>query len=155
MKYKDPVTGELKDIYVKASDTLPVGTVVDYDGEDVPAGWEKIDDYSTNETKIGTWIDGKPLYRKVLNFNETVNVNETFTKSHGISNVDQLFIRHAYLYVPMQGLNYPLNQVGYNGNLTEKCYCWADRNNVYLYSNSGYNTNWYKCFILEYTKTTD
>ena len=44
MKYKDPITGELKDIYVKASDTLPVGSVVDYDGEDIPAGWEQVEE---------------------------------------------------------------------------------------------------------------
>ena len=29
MRYKDPITGEFKDIYVKASDTLPVGSVVE------------------------------------------------------------------------------------------------------------------------------
>ena len=40
MKYRDPVTGEFKDITVKASDTLPIGTIVDYDGTTVPSGWE-------------------------------------------------------------------------------------------------------------------
>ncbi len=27
---------------------------------------EKVNNYSTNEQVIGTWIDGKPLYRKVI-----------------------------------------------------------------------------------------
>lgn len=44
MKYKDPNTGELKDIYVKASDTLPIGTVVEYDGDTVPDGYEEVED---------------------------------------------------------------------------------------------------------------
>lgn len=41
MKYRNPNTGELKDIYVKASDTLPIGTIVDYEGDTVPDGYEK------------------------------------------------------------------------------------------------------------------
>ena len=40
MKYND--NGEYKDIYVKAFDTLPIGTEVDYDGNSVPDGWTEI-----------------------------------------------------------------------------------------------------------------
>ena len=58
MKYKDPETGEFKEIYVKTADTLPVGTVVDYDGEEIPTGWEPVEDEpsienGSNYTKIG------------------------------------------------------------------------------------------------------
>ena len=42
MKYKDPITGEFKNIPLKASDTLPVGSIVDYDGDTVPDGWEEV-----------------------------------------------------------------------------------------------------------------
>ena len=42
MKYKDPKTGEYKDIFLKTGDTLPVGTIVEYDGDEVPAGYEEI-----------------------------------------------------------------------------------------------------------------
>lgn len=64
MKYND--NGTIKEIKVKSFDTLPVGTEVDYDGETVPSGWTEVTDpntYSTDEVRIGTWIDGKPLYR--------------------------------------------------------------------------------------------
>lgn len=44
MKYKDPVTGEWKELYTKTADTLPVGSIVDFEGEEVPAGWEEIND---------------------------------------------------------------------------------------------------------------
>ena len=40
MKYND--NGTIKDIKVKAFDTLPVGAEVDYDGTTVPDGWEEI-----------------------------------------------------------------------------------------------------------------
>ena len=42
MKYKDPKTGEYKDIFLKTGDTLPVGTIVEYDGDEVPAGYKEI-----------------------------------------------------------------------------------------------------------------
>lgn len=32
--------------------------------------------YSTEETRIGTWIDGKPLYRKVAQFNAPTGESE-------------------------------------------------------------------------------
>lgn len=43
IKYRDKETGEFKDTYSKSGDTLPVGSVVEYDGEEVPAGWEEIE----------------------------------------------------------------------------------------------------------------
>ena len=43
IKYKD--NGEYKDIVVKVGDTQPIGTIVDYDGTEVPNGWEEVNDY--------------------------------------------------------------------------------------------------------------
>ena len=42
--YKDSTTGQMKPLGVKVEDTLPVGTEVDYDGQDIPEGWEEVDD---------------------------------------------------------------------------------------------------------------
>ena len=69
MKYKD--NGQWKEIYIKALDSMPVGTEVDFDGQasDIPVGWEQVDDpsvYSNTERVVGTWF-GKPLYRKDYN----------------------------------------------------------------------------------------
>ena len=44
IKYKDSTTGQMKPLGVKVEDTLPVGTEVDYDGQDIPEGWVEIDD---------------------------------------------------------------------------------------------------------------
>lgn len=60
MKFRDPETGEFKELYVKAADTLPVGTEVDYEGEEVPAGWEVVydeDKKSFAQMRNGTVID--------------------------------------------------------------------------------------------------
>lgn len=56
MKYKDPSTGQLKELSLKAADTLPIGTIVDYDGEEVPEGWEEV---PSNEPKI-LWTNPNP-----------------------------------------------------------------------------------------------
>ena len=50
MKYND--NGEWKDIIVKATDTLPIGTEVDYNGTDVPDGWEEVEDTVTRVLKV-------------------------------------------------------------------------------------------------------
>ena len=70
MKYRDPETGEFKELYVKAADTLPVGTEVDYEGEEVPAGWEEIPPIvESGENENGTWIkwaDGTMICTKTI-----------------------------------------------------------------------------------------
>lgn len=43
MKYKDPITGELRDVIIKSGDTLPIGTVVEFDGETIPDGYEEFE----------------------------------------------------------------------------------------------------------------
>lgn len=72
MRYQDPETGEMKEISVKAADTLPIGTIVDYDGDEVPPGWEEVEetDIITDKdgVKVGIKIDGKDLYAKRINF---------------------------------------------------------------------------------------
>lgn len=45
-RVKDPSTGQFKEIYVKALDSMPVGSIVEYNGTvgDIPAGWEQAND---------------------------------------------------------------------------------------------------------------
>ena len=50
MKYNK--NGEWKDIVVKATDTLPIGTEVDYNGTDIPDGWEEVEDIVTRILKV-------------------------------------------------------------------------------------------------------
>jgi hypothetical protein len=42
IKYKE--NGEYKDIVVKVGDTSPIGLEADYDGTEVPNGWEEVTD---------------------------------------------------------------------------------------------------------------
>lgn len=110
--------------------------------------------YSTKEQKIGKWIDGKPLYRKVLSFNTTINSDAMYTEKHNINNVDFIWVSKAY-FVSSGGVSIQLPEVGIYGTLEEKSYVYVDRETIYIYSNGGWSTGWSKIIILEYTKTTD
>lgn len=46
--------------------------------------------YSTTEKRIGTWIDGKPIYRKVFDINNPSFSGDTLNYNHGIANMDWL-----------------------------------------------------------------
>ena len=76
---------------LSAGDSLPVGTIVKYDGNTVPDGYEQVDElptYSTDETICGTWIDGSTLYRKVMVFNNVSTSTSTVLANSIISDLD-------------------------------------------------------------------
>ncbi len=89
--------GELKEIVIKANDSIPAGAIVDFDGDVVPEGYEKVEDkgevYSTEEQRIGTWIDGKPLYRKVI---DTLTLPSNATVEYDITNLNIATITKLY-----------------------------------------------------------
>lgn len=62
MKFRDPETGGFKELYTKAADTLPVGTVVDYEGTEIPAGWEEVDDGWKNLTLLNSFTNLSNIY---------------------------------------------------------------------------------------------
>ena len=39
MKYRDPSTGQFKDLHVKVSDTVPIGASMEWNGSTPPEGW--------------------------------------------------------------------------------------------------------------------
>lgn len=75
------------------------GTIVAYDGDTIPEGYEEVDNpnvYSTQEKVIGEWINGKPIYRKVVNIPSSAFGTGTATEggsisiAHNINNLDIL-----------------------------------------------------------------
>ena len=151
MKYRDPATGEFKKLYTKAADTLPVGTVVDYDGDEVPAGWEEAgsDDYSTEETFTGKyWIDGKKIYRRVVQI--PAFSNSFVEVPIGSINIEQLIdCKASFIRPDVTDRIYPISNPYMGEWNINKIYGILNliTNNEFV-TFSGY-------MILEYTKTTD
>lgn len=48
--------------------------------------------YSTEERQIGTWIDGKPLYQKTINYGDITNGNSNISLTTGLTNINKMFI---------------------------------------------------------------
>lgn len=108
-----------------------------------------IEKYSTNEIKIGTWIDGKPLYKKVITFGALAN-NGNKVIPYGSSNNLIKFDIYAknptggYLFkVPLGGTNYINSYVDLNSH------------QIVVQTNSDRTAVTDNYAIVEYTKTID
>lgn len=115
------------------------------------------DDYSTTETRIGTWINGKPLYRKVITGTlNAVSAGVVYEDnvSHGISNIDAILMISGGL----TRANGSLISFGYTApyNSSQNYFVSVNCNRTELLFrvSSGFETQPFTA-ILEYTKTTD
>lgn len=101
--------------------------------------------YSTEETRIGTWVDGKPIYRKV--FSGTSGGSGTSIQFGTVDSLSELVymygkIYHAGIkgYVSIAETNVELQQIG---------------NALHMYIGNVVLANQLFTVIAEYTKTTD
>ena len=107
-----------------------------------------MDKYSTNEVKTNkVWIDGKPIYRKVISIpqfsNTEIYVNTGITTISEVVNIDGSFSRVGYTKRYSIDNTY-MNE--YNIELTTGVITILTNNEYVTFQ--GY-------MILEYTKTTD
>lgn len=144
-----------------AGETLPVGSEIEFTGQvaDIPEGWEYSEDdynvYSTDEKRIGTWTDGKPLYRKVVTgtlpslqvSSETVDGNV----AHGISNID--IVTNIYGELVYSNVPYKFPILSSNGKAT--VIKTVNSENIVLRASDSWQAGPPVMFVLEYTKTTD
>ena len=136
---------------VKASDLNEIKNVVNANADNLNK-INALNTYSTTEQVVGKWIDGKPIYRQVIN---TTGNNSQGQSIATISNIDNI-----------------VNMFGWvrNGNIQRSCstafygdVAWTSQ----LYENSQYiilecgskfadfKNNATITLICEYTKTTD
>lgn len=99
--------------------------------------------YSTNETKVGTWIDGKPIYRKVVS--GQVSTANTWTTIATISDINTLIdvkgTVGGYLPIPVYiSSSYNVAVQKYNNEIQVRTNGYTDSDVV---------------LAIEYTKTTD
>lgn len=129
-------------------DSLPIGSILEYDGITAPDGYEEIADYSTNEIDTGMkWIDGKKIYRKVLSFTISSTLNSFVNVAHSISNVD--------IFLPNIDMAVLYNNNWYKCPNDLVIEMYTNATNFTYYNNSSALTSNPAIVILEYTKTTD
>ena len=113
------------------------------------------ENYSTNETRIGTWIDGKPLYRKVITYSKTGGGDFSF--NHNIANIGNYWLG-GESNINSNGTVYSLNMINTTQNLD---YQWRKAGITstqiigYIGEYTVGATAWIGTFVIYYTKTTD
>ncbi len=156
MMIRNPETNEWEPVYLPPTgDTLPIGSIVDYDGDVVPTNYEKVDDpnqYSTEEKIIGTWIDGKPIYRKVIN---TITGDKISAWKTILSEVDKVFRYNGFVYETETDIKV----LPYAGGLDGGSLIWFHVNATSHVFQEAHSDDMFKSkemtIIVEYTKTTD
>jgi hypothetical protein len=115
--------------------------------------------YSTSETRIGTWIDGKPIYRRVVPFDASkVPTNNTIEIADLSSwNIDLAITIRGFLgYYANQGdISTSFRPISLGGGGSDDIRMDIDNKKLRIRTFSnwvGWNRN---CAIIEYTKTTD
>ena len=138
-------------------ESLPIGSEIDFEGQvaDIPIGWEEVEDkgeiYSTTETRVGTWIDGKPLYRKVVDLGNLPN-NAQKTVVANTSNLELCITCRGMAYNLTSGNFFPIPRGTTGGNFMIEYYKPDD---VVAVRTTDDRTSFKGIAIIEYTKTTD
>ena len=136
-----------------SGDSVPINSIFDYDGSTVPDGYEELVDYSTNEINTHEeWIDGKDIYRKVINPTLTTLSTSSWTSLYNLDNVSTM-ISISGVLIKSDG-HYPIPRYengSWNMNFRYLPNGQGGGNIEVL--GAGYNTQTVTLYIiLEYTK---
>ena len=104
--------------------------------------------YSENEQRIGTWIDGKPIYRKVVKYVGGFTNGQGTRIKHEIANLG--LIIHTEMICVSERRIFPYITEGIQTGIP-----YYDDTTITVWStgDSWNSRTWF--FVLEYTKTTD
>ena len=123
-----------------------IGPIEDSAADQVVQNINNSRSYSTEEVNTGkTWIDGKPIYRKVVELGTVTNRKHI---SHGITNAN-IILTQGNLYVGNAIV--PIPYVSSNGYITYD----VTPTEVIIYVSFSQSTTYTGIIIIEYTKTTD
>lgn len=103
--------------------------------------------YSTTEQVVGTWTNGKPIYRKVIN--STVSEIASKINSIGIDTLVDIKGKAKSVY------NNTWNIPNYFSTEKYNIYCYEDTSGIVLEFGSFFESSSAVSVILEYTKTTE
>ena len=110
--------------------------------------------YSTTEQVIGTWIDGKPLYEKVIDFG-TLPSNYIKSIDTGVSNIGLVTKVDGFAYSSSATINIPYIEA--NSSSTKQTIdIWHNTSSNKVEVNTNFNaSSFYGFIVIQYTKTTD
>lgn len=137
--------------YTKTTDVAGSGIFV-------PSGAGSVH-YSTTEQVIGTWINGKPLYRKTFYIANSVTLNAQYDVSHDLVNIDEIINKSGSYYDDVDARQYPFPnmRVTFSESVWIACFVPSNGTPILAIQTGGYRYgNISKISVtLDYTKTTD
>lgn len=105
--------------------------------------------YSFKESKTGnTWVDGKPIYRKVIDLGALPN-NTSKNVAHGITNLDNIISMNTIVKGGTVNFVLPAARVVLSGQIG----VFRDGANITVETNTN-RTTFTGQVVLEYTKTS-
>lgn len=112
-----------------------------------------ISTYSTTEHIVGKWINGKPIYRKIINLGNLSSSAEIISYAHGITNIDTFtkiegMVNNGQEWFPFNSVFRGATTFDYDLGLL------ANKVNI-VYSTKTNRSAYQGWVLLEYTKTTD
>ena len=126
---------------------FPTGTeTLEVNGKDIS------NTYSTTEQVVGTWIDGKPIYRKVIDTGTLPNATSKSVPT-GISNLENIISFKGIAYNPNSSTFIPLPYPSVASSQTIMLY--FSNGNINFLSQYNFSIYTQSYIVIEYTKTTD
>lgn len=154
MKILDKETGEYKELRIKpGGDTLPIGTIVEYDGDTVPEGYEEVTQgiVTGEEYETGRIIDGKKEYGKRISFGALPN-NTAKEVDIGLTNVVFTKAFEAIAYKSGVAISLPLVSAT---AISSNIYIAIINNKINITTKADYSS-YTNCFVeIFYNKNTD
>ena len=118
-------------------------------------------EYSTTETVIGTWINGNPLYRKVIEVASIDSAKNNYDVAISISNLNEIVNIGGTIKISGTNTYKPITTIYTDdSSAVGSIYSFSVYAITDSYISLSYGNWWKEIFdkayiILEYTKTTD
>lgn len=135
----------LMESYIESEFSNQAGDITDVSDE-----LTKLETYSTTEQKIGKWINGDDLYRKVVSCGTLPN-NTNKDVAHGISNFKKLIRTYGYTTDGTNYLTMPFPVSG--GDVTTAISYFVTSSNIRIFTGRNRTSYTETYIILEYTKS--
>ena len=137
-----------------AIDNLPIGTIVNYDGEEIPYGYEEVEDYlpiySNKEKVVGTWVDGTPIYRSFVSGRFTETYADSYWYTPKINGCKRIVDYGGTIYDSVDDTGN-----GFNAEYGSRVVLLAGNGNLRIDSTNTYHNNNYFEIWIDYTKKED
>lgn len=150
-----PSSEQTKGLYVTSGgESQPMKIIINGQEVEVGGGGTTEEVYSTEETRIGTWIDGKPLYRKSWDTITPTEVGtvKTLVKNALPNNVD--IITNLRVIINRSGHSNSTFASNYYFSNTDYFTVYVDGVNIIMHLTTAFVSK-RCCVVVEYTKTTD